>query len=306
MDRNSFDRYLQMDTDVQAKNTHETALVLQSASCKVSGPERRLLDSLAQFCLQSEAEFTNASFLKKYRFWEPILLNRKNFEESESLEKFAYMGLGIIVDGAVEVISQDTVKDETILCPDTDPLRINYPTFRDANSIDRIDTLLLPGMPIGLFEAMDRSLFEDTEYLEYGLQQRNYCIFAGTRSIFPCVAFGDKKLVIAWLKDRPHLIDQVQDYLGCSRRAAEGYLIRSGVVGDKGNLSLDQFNRLLLKNVAPTPYTTSILYFSEQLIESIFLNEVGDVLRKLSWSRLSKLEMARDNTGRKMFESPCR
>lgn len=294
MDSRTTDEYSEGDNDVLYLRPNEAAQILLQSAHNVSGPERKLLDSLVHYCTHCEDDIPNSTYLKKYRLWEPVLLNTKNFEESERQKKFAHMPLGFIVDGAVEVISQKTVKTDVIFSDADDPIRIHYPTYRDAESFDIIDNLLLPGEPIGLFEAMDRSLFKEHEHNEYGLQQRNYCIFAGSRSIFPCVAFGDKKLAAAWLKDRQQLVDQVIRFLGCSQVEAEGYLIRSGVVTKKGNLSLDQFNRLLLNSVAPTPRSASILYFSDRFIESLINSDVGDVLRKLAWSRLSKLEIAQN------------
>lgn len=270
-----------------------------------NNPEQLFRVALIQNLLHAKFKKTTVGFIRRYRFWDPILAADIVIPGCPELESDSSIPLGVIIEGAAEILAPHSVNFDLVGLPRSDPKILSYPTRRDSESEDLIEHLLLPGDPIGLFEAMDSLLFDKDERDLYHIKQRDYCIFSGSRTLYPCIPFGNQKLPKKWIgldKNKKH-VQLFADYHNLKLKRAGDVLTRDGAL-KRRKLSSDQFFRLLLGTFSPAPWSTYILFFDKSFFQNLMKREGGATVSKTAWSRMSQLESSRISINRLERQGP--
>lgn len=242
-------------------------------------PHEALLKKILQDALGAYPETGEPpACLRRYRYWDPIYVpNRISPSPGHSAHPVS-VPLGIVCTGIAEIIDPSSVVRDELSEP-MDTARLTNPTNRISTQADQIDGILFPGSPIGLFETTDR-------IFDICLEHKTYALFAGTRSIQPCVSSDRKDTIERWLAER---------------RRREAGLLKGGngktpdqifrrllaFLQSKRHAGSENIVRLLFRDVFPTPWSTTIVYCSAPFVDWLSDNDKR-LITALAWKRMAE------------------
>lgn len=216
--------------------------------------------------------------LRRYRYWDPIYVPNRVSPSHGPWAQPVSVPLGIVCGGVAEIIDPSTVLSEELSGP-TDMARLINPTNRIPTQADQIDGILFPGTPIGLFETTDR-------VFNVHLEHKTYTLFAGTRSIQPCVSSDRKDTIERWVAERRR---RDAEFLKGGNGKTTSQLVRSvlAFLQSKSHAGSENIVRLLFRDVFPTPWSTTIMYFSAAFVDGLN-DDDKRLITALAWKRMSE------------------
>jgi hypothetical protein len=277
------------DQNVRHLTPEASASVLNSIPSSPNAYEALLKERLVAE-LERYRGASPPAVLQRYRFWDPIYIHGR---AEYGIQGQARVPLGFVCAGVAEIIDPDTVKPEKSEAKherDSIDKRLENLTGRLLEKPDRIDVLILPGSPIGLFETTDLLLKDAALPLPpVNFQHSSYALFSGTRTIYPCVSPNSSKQIKHWLEKRAKSHQEqfaaVAKRLHSHPKNTLNKLTAFLNVTDS-HPKLESFLRLLLEDIYPTPWSTYILYFSDEFV--LGLNDTNKRFIFLQgWSRMS-------------------